>query len=96
MQIVVLPAIQLVGRRPIALLPVMMRNIHYGLSQLVIEFLKDAPNSRVELPYSYLMARFVLHYHSLMEPPRAEIRPFMLKSEDLAWTHEYLYNIGGY
>lgn len=91
--IVVVPATQLVGHRPITLLLAMMANIHYGLGQLVIEFLKAASNPCVELPYSYLMVWFVLHCPALMEPPQAAIGSFMLKLEDLAWTHEYHYNI---
>lgn len=71
---VALPAVQLVGHRPIAFLLAMMGNIHYGLNLLVMEFLKRASNPRVELPYSYLMAWLVLHY------------PYLMDSQSIIWA----------
>lgn len=50
-------------------------------------------NPCVEMPYSYLMAWFVLYFPMLMEPPRTASVSFMLRLEELSWTHDYLNNI---
>jgi len=79
---VIYPAVLLAYGRPYALLPAMMACIQSGLRHLTTSFCqtrmrKDeegkevlwTPNPRVGLPYTYLMAWFVLHYPSLMSAP---------------------------
>ncbi|ONK60101.1 uncharacterized protein A4U43_C08F14250 [Asparagus officinalis] len=60
---VLYPAIQLVYKKELSLLPVIVANIHRGLRQLSSAFTRkerdsptQIPTSKVELPYTYLMA----------------------------------------
>ncbi|ONK78190.1 uncharacterized protein A4U43_C02F15480 [Asparagus officinalis] len=65
--------VQLAYKKELSLLPVMVANIHRGLRQISSTFTQkeDAlsakiPLSKVELPYTYLMAWFVLHRPNVM------------------------------
>ncbi|ONK58388.1 uncharacterized protein A4U43_C09F11780 [Asparagus officinalis] len=75
---VLYPAIQLAYKKELSLLPVMVANIHRGLRQISSAFTQkeDVPSARipltkVELPYTYLMAWFVLHRSDMMSVPNA-------------------------
>lgn len=47
---VALPAVQLAGSHPVALLPALIGNLQYGLYQQVAEFMKGMANPHVDLP----------------------------------------------
>ncbi|ONK80910.1 uncharacterized protein A4U43_C01F23120 [Asparagus officinalis] len=70
---VLYPAIQLAYKKELSLLPVMVANIHRGLRQISSAFTRkegepsaQIPTIKVELPYTYLMAWFVLHRSDMM------------------------------
>lgn len=58
-----------------------------------MEFLRGMANPPVELPYSHLMAWFMLHCPVLMQCPKEVVPPFVQRKEELNWSHDYLYNI---
>jgi hypothetical protein len=83
---VVYPAVMLACGRPIGLLPAMVSCLQSGLRVLTTAFcrteeadlvdcdgmpLKKTPVPRVELPYTYLMAWFMLHCPALMTSPHS-------------------------
>ena len=53
------------------------------------------PNPRIELPYTYLMAWYVLYCPPLMTavPSSVGFVPFMQKLENSSWTHYYMFFI---
>ncbi|ONK56546.1 uncharacterized protein A4U43_C10F9920 [Asparagus officinalis] len=66
-------AVQLAYKKELSLLPVMVANIHRGLRQISSAFTRkesespaQIPTIKVELPYTYLMAWFVLHRSDMM------------------------------
>ncbi|ONK80572.1 uncharacterized protein A4U43_C01F19320 [Asparagus officinalis] len=75
---VLYPAVQLAYKKELSLLPVMVANIHRGLRQISSAFSRkesessaQIPTIKVELPYTYLMAWFVLHRSDMMSVPNA-------------------------
>ncbi|ONK73232.1 uncharacterized protein A4U43_C04F28720 [Asparagus officinalis] len=75
---VLYPAVQLAYKKELSLLPVMVANIHRGLRQISSAFTRkesespaQIPTIKVELPYTYLMAWFVLHRSDMMSVPYA-------------------------
>ncbi|ONK59847.1 uncharacterized protein A4U43_C08F11570 [Asparagus officinalis] len=75
---VLYPAVQLAYKKELSLLPVMVANIHRGLRQLSGAFTRkekesptQIPTLKTELPYTYLMAWFVLHRPDMMSVPSA-------------------------
>lgn len=72
-----LPMVPLVVHHRVVLLPDMMANLQYGLYWLVVECMKGVENPCMELPYTYLMAWFLLHCPLLMEPPKTAIVPLV-------------------
>ncbi|ONK56577.1 uncharacterized protein A4U43_C10F10290 [Asparagus officinalis] len=75
---VLYPAVQLAYKKELSLLPVMVANIHRGLRQISSAFTRkesesptQIPTIKVELPYTYLMAWFVLHRSDMMSVPHA-------------------------
>ncbi|ONK80867.1 uncharacterized protein A4U43_C01F22640 [Asparagus officinalis] len=75
---VLYPAVQLAYKKERSLLPVMVANIHRGLRQISSAFTRkesesptQIPTIKVELPYTYLMAWFVLHRSDMMSVPNA-------------------------
>ena len=106
---VVYPAVMLAYGRPIGLLPAMVSCLQSGLRVLTTSFcrteeenlvdcdgmpLKKTPVPRVELPYTYLMAWFVLHCPALMTSPHPAptegFVPFVQRLENLAWNAGYM------
>lgn len=78
------PALQLATRfRRIALLLARMANLQYRVYQLDAEFQKCMANSQVALPYTYLMAWFILHFPLLMDPHKIADVPFIRWLEEL-------------
>jgi len=91
---VLFPVIQLAHGKHLGLLPVMVYCIQRGLRALTEAFCRssatkrgkgqvlprDGPCPRVEMPYTYLMACFTLHYPTIIQP--GEESP-----EDLHFTH---------
>ena len=77
---VLLPAVKLAHGKPLRLLPAMVCGIQRGLRTLTKAFCRppatkrekwqvlprDRPYPRVEMPYTYLMAWFELHYPSII------------------------------
>lgn len=55
--------------------------------------MKGVANPRIELPYTYLMAWFVLHCPMLKEPLKKADVLFIRQLEELNWTHDYLFNV---
>ena len=53
------------------------------------------PNPRIELPYSYLVAWYVMHCPSLMTPTYTskDLVPFLQKSEHSSWQHTHIFYI---
>ena len=53
------------------------------------------PNPRVELPYTYLMAWYVMHCPSLMTPvSRSEgFVPFVQRLESSSWSNNYMFYV---
>ena len=53
------------------------------------------PNPRVELPYTYLMAWYVMHCPSLMTAvsPSEGFVHFVQKLENLSWSQYYMYYV---
>jgi len=51
------------------------------------------PNPRIELPYTNLMAWYIMHCPSLMSgvPLSAGFVPFVQKLENSSWTHYYMF-----
>ena len=51
------------------------------------------PNPSVELPYTYLMAQYVMHYPLLMIVVTASegFMPFVQRLENLSWIHYYMF-----
>ena len=51
------------------------------------------PNPRIELPYMYLMAWYVMHCPSLMTvvPPSVGFVPFVQKLENSSWSNYYIF-----
>ncbi|ONK56558.1 uncharacterized protein A4U43_C10F10040 [Asparagus officinalis] len=75
---VLYPAVQLAYKKELSLPPVMVANIHRGLRQISSaltwkesESSAQIPTIKVELPYTYLMAWFVLHRSDIMSVPNA-------------------------
>ena len=101
---VIYPAVCLAYGRPYSLLTAMIACTQSGLRKLthalcLTRVSSDgeggeivwSPNPRVGLPYTYLMAWFVLHCPGLMNAPEA-IRedltvPFLQRLEMSSWTH---------
>ena len=50
-------------------------------------------NPRIELPYIYLMAWYIMYYHSLMTavPSFVGFVPFMQKLENSSWPCYYIF-----
>jgi len=79
---VLLPAVQLAHGKPLGLLPAMVCDIQRSLRALIEAFCRppatkrgkgqvlprDGPCPRVEMPYTYLMVRFALHYPAIIQP----------------------------
>ena len=93
---VIYPAVLLAHGHLIGLLPAMVACLQGGLRVLVDSFCtvpkseeeatyaRDTPNPRVELPYTYLVAWFVMHCPSLMtaiSPSSSDFVPFLQKLE---------------
>jgi len=57
--------------------------------------LVKTPCPRVELPYTYLMAWYVMHYPSLMTAVSASesFAPFVQRLKNSNWIHSYMYYI---
>ena len=53
------------------------------------------PNPRIELPYTYLMAWYVMHCPSLMTvvPLSAGFVPFVQKLENSSWSNYYMFYV---
>ena len=53
------------------------------------------PNPRVELPYMYLMAWYVMHCPSLMTAvsPSEGFVPFVQRLENSSWSQYYMYYV---
>ena len=51
------------------------------------------PNPRIELPYTYLMAWYVMHYPPLMTavPSSKGFVPFVQRMENSTWSHYYMF-----
>ena len=51
------------------------------------------PNPRIELPYTYLIAWYVMHCSSLMTtvPSSEGFVPFVQKLENSSWSHYYMF-----
>ena len=91
---VLYPAVQLAYKKELSLLPVMVANIHRGLRQISGAFTRrdddkptQIPTIKVELPYIYLMAWFVLHRSDVMSVPNAidQSVPFLQLLENGEW-----------
>ncbi|ONK74919.1 uncharacterized protein A4U43_C03F11460 [Asparagus officinalis] len=70
---VLYPPVQLAHRKSLSLLPAMIADIHHGLRQVIGTFTQKGskPSAqiqtvKVELPYTYLIAWFVLHRSDMM------------------------------
>jgi len=53
------------------------------------------PNLRVELPYTYLMAWYVMHCSSLITvvSPSEGFVPFVQRLENSSWSQYYMYYV---
>jgi len=93
---IVYPAVLLAHGKSIALLPVMVARIQSGLRALAKSFchpvtdsnghpLVKTPSPRVELPYTYLMAWYIMHCPSLMTAISTSegFTPFVQRLENL-------------
>lgn len=82
---VVYPTVLLPHGHPLSLLPAMVCDIQNGLRILTERFCKvkevrakdgstrtKTPNLRIELPYTYFMAWFVLHFSILISPNHSQ------------------------
>ena len=104
---VIYPAVCLVYGRPYSLLPAMVACIQNRLRRLTTAFcqtrVKDdgeggevnwTPNPKVGLPYTYLMAWFVMHCPSLMNTPEATpddaLIPLVQRLEKCSWTYSHI------
>jgi hypothetical protein len=76
----IFPAVDLACGKDIGLLPAMVCGIQHGLRSLRDAFCRenkklvppcDGRNPRIELPYAYLMAWFVMHCPALIKPDAA-------------------------
>lgn len=66
---VILPVVQLAYGERIALVPIVITNIHGRVRKIVNAFLASPKqNPRIELVYTYLVVSYVLHYLALMTP----------------------------
>ncbi|XP_020251034.1 uncharacterized protein LOC109828452, partial [Asparagus officinalis] len=92
---VLFPAVQLAYGRELSLLPAMVASIHCGLRGVVrvLTQVGSKPSTeltcpKVELPYAYLMAWFVLHRPDLMSAPSAVDVPvpFLQLLEESRWV----------
>jgi hypothetical protein len=109
---VVYPAVMLAYGRPIGLLPAMVSCLQSGLRVLNSSFcrvetldtvdeagepIKKTLIPRVELPYTYLVAWFVLHCPALMTAPYPAptdgFIPFVQWLENSAWNGGYMATI---
>ncbi|ONK72726.1 uncharacterized protein A4U43_C04F22500 [Asparagus officinalis] len=73
---VLYPTVLLTHQKNLSLLTVMTTDIHRGLCQIVSAFTQgegkpsaQIPLTKVELPYTYLMAWFILHCSDMMSSP---------------------------
>jgi len=105
---VLLPAVRLVHGHPLGLLPAMVCCIQRGLRALTEAFCRppatkrgkgatspcDGPNSRIGLPYTYLMAWFALHCPSLIgageDPPQGVRMALLRRFEGCSWLKTYV------
>ena len=102
---VVYPAVLLAHGRPVSLLTAMVGCIQNGLRVLTSELLSasgvkatkkkagKAPQPRVPMPYTYLVAWFVLHCPSLMTGVHEgddAYTPFVQRLESATWTSSYI------
>lgn len=111
----VYPAVLLAHDQSLRLLPAMICSLQNGLRELHTKFYKvqtvindkgevsyKTSNPRVELPYTYLMAWFVLHCPNLMTASsskdsahlpyveRYENSPYVERYENSDWTSYYM------
>ncbi|XP_020254093.1 uncharacterized protein LOC109831165 [Asparagus officinalis] len=97
---VIYPAVLLAHGRPVSLLTAMVDCLQNGLRELALDFTDvtevesggnkafKTPNPRVPLPYTYLMAWYVLHCPPLMSassPPGDSFTPFVQRLESAKW-----------
>jgi hypothetical protein len=106
---VVYPAVMLAYGRPLGLLPAMVGCLQSGLRVLTTSFcnttatdevdedgtaIRKVASPRVELPYTYLVAWFVLHCPTLMTSPHPVsdegFIPFVQRLENSSWNAGYM------
>ncbi|ONK80915.1 uncharacterized protein A4U43_C01F23170 [Asparagus officinalis] len=90
---VLFPAVLLAHRKNLCLLPAITAGIYRGLRQIVSGFTQENPSptqiplTKVELPYTYLMAWLVLHRSDMMWAPTSVdlSLPFLQIIENCKW-----------
>lgn len=77
-----------------------VENIQSRLQALVVKFCATMPSPRMpspraELVYTYLVARFVMHCHTLMTNPKRTDEPilFLQQLKDSTWKNQYPFNV---
>ena len=108
MPLVILPIVQLVYRHSLGLLLAMVCRIQNKLRTLKEQFCRkvtttkvgkelifprNRPSLRVEMPYTYLLAWFTLHYPVLIqlgeEAPEGECYTHLCHFENSQWEDKY-------
>jgi len=105
---VLLPVVQFIHGKPLGLLPAMVCGIQRDVRALMEAFCRppatkrgkgqilphDGPNPRMEMPYIYLMAWFVLHCFAIIqpgeEPPEGVHFAHLCRFEGSQWLRTYI------
>src|SRR3954469_19211930 len=92
---VISPAILLAFGIRLALLPVMIAHIQAGLRQWGQFLMNQEKDPRIDMPYVYLVAWYVMHYPPLMHTPTLDSSniPFVQRLERSNWLVEFLTSI---
>ena len=89
---VIFPAVLLAFGIRLALLPAMIADIQAGLRQWGQSLLNRDKDSRIGMPYVYLIAWYVMHCPPLMHTPTLDSNniPFAQRLERSNWLVEFL------